>query len=243
ADRSDPARFRDEVLAEVRRRACAQVLSRFLQRNGVTPSRKLALEYLTKIDKKVPAEFAGRSVAEREKLADDPDMQLEAAWRSYVDRVAPEAVNVTDAEVEAAYRLNQRRFLLPARAQIAVIEIAKSRAGALEAARSARARLLQAENFDRVAAELSPDGVTVPTVKVLELYMATGPDAKTNTVSEVLEDEGHYFVVKLKERGTLTFVSLEKASPLLREELAAKKRAVLLRTVLARMLYFKTINF
>lgn len=167
ADRAVLARLMRQAVEE---RIYLDIIRQLLAEQRIVPDEASALAYLKEMNALLPRGIPGVPPAEFARLAAEPQFQLNAALHRYFKQCYPDWVKVDDREVENAYRLDQQRFLLPEKLELGVIEVERSRDNARETIEDARARLRQGENFDRVAAEVSPDGVKSSAETVMELF-------------------------------------------------------------------------
>ncbi len=236
-----------ELLHRVRAAVDAEiyfhVIDLMLAEEGIVPSAASAREYVRKLEALLPHGAAGKVREELENLAGRREFQINAALHTYFSRRAPGVLAVSNREIENAYRLNQERFLLPERLELAIIQIPLSRPDARSVAGSVRARLLQGENFDRVAAEVNPEGVTLPAEELFEALEKSGRRLEVNDVAPVLELGEFLAVVKVRGKVPARFIPLEQAAPYLRSRLEASRVGQALETELRRRLAGMKINY
>lgn len=246
--RQIPTNAEPAVLMRLMRQAaeekiCLDIIRQLLAEQRIVPDETSALAYLKEMNALLPRGIPGVPPEEFAKLAAEPQFQLNAALHRYFRQCYPDWVRVDDREVENVYRLEQQRFLLPEKLELGVIEVERSRRDAREAIEDARARLRQGENFDRVAAEISPDGVKTSAETVLELFRLSGTKVPVRGVSEVLEAGDRFLLLMVRERIPARFVPLKDAAPYLREQLAAAKVGRALELLLRRELARRDIRY
>ncbi len=229
--------------ARIERNLYRQVIDDLLREAGRTPSRELAARHLSWVLSLLPRGLAGMTPEMAARLIDSPDYQLNVALHYYFASREPEAIQVSDQEMERFYRLNQQEYLVPERVDLAVLKIDRSRPQAREAAEGARARLLQGEAFERVASELDPERHSAPSPELLALLRAGKIAAESGVIGEVIELDDGFYVVMGKGRIPPYYVPLEEAAPYLRQQLMGGKVARALEALLRRELAKRKIEY
>ena len=232
----DADNIRKLVRREVDNEICRRMLGAMLASAGLAPSRELALQYVNESLR--PLAPAAKLTLERELLpqADRPEFQLKAATHLFLLGCCdPALLEVSAAEVERCYQLNRENYRRADRWDVGVIRIDRKHNNAAEAAEEARARLLQGEAFDRVAAEFSPDGGgdTLPPERLHKLFAAELSRLSAGDVSSVIKDADAFYVLLLRDKKIGGDIPLAEAEPFIRMELSALKDALALRRVLA----------
>lgn len=204
--------------AAVEQHLCLKILQRKLAAAGIAVDRRTAAAYIDRHCRPFGAE--GESLKKQlMPLILNADFQLKAALHTYFERVSPGEIAVTAVEIENFYRLNQKRFLAPARVEARVIAVPKSRPAAGAQAAGASARLRQGEDFTKVAMAYDPAG----SVRTLppELFSRIKDPAPGKIYD--LEDEKNYVIVQIRSCSSANYQPLAKAAPVIAEELAAAK--------------------
>jgi len=222
--------------AAVRRAAESEIyfflLGRLLATERIVPSEEAAARRLAELQRLLPRGLPELGRSGLMQLAASEHYRWNVALEEYLRRVAPEVIAVGDAEVELFYRLNQEQFRLPEQYQFGVIRIAKSVPGAKERAETVRARLRQGEDFDRVAAEVDPEGSEIGAAELLDLLRRGDPALPEGSVSRVLEEPTAYYLVKVRSKTPGHFVPFEEIAPYLRIQLVSEKTAAALAAIL-----------
>lgn len=219
------------------------LLGRLLAAEGISPSEKAAAEKLEELEKAVPNGMPDQVRKELRKLAGSEHFLWNVALQEYFAKVAPEVIAVSPVEVEQRYRLTQEEFRLPEQYQLGVIRVRKSRPEARELAETARARLLQGEDFDRVAAEIDPDAEMLPDAEIIEILRQGDPSLPLHSVSRILENDDAFFLIKIKSKTPGRFIPLEQVAPYLRLQLASEKSGRALELLLRRELRKADVRF
>lgn len=219
------------------------LLGRLMAAEGVAPSEKAAQEKLVQLEKAVPNGMPDPVRSELRKLASSEHFRWNVALQEYLGKVAPETIAVSPVEIEQRYRINQEQFRLPEQYQLGVIRVRKNRPEAREIAENTRARLLQGEQFDRVAAEVDPDGELLPDAEILDILKQGDPSLPAGSVSRILENDDAYFIIKIKSKSPGRFVPLEQLTPYLRLQLASEKAGRVLELLLRGELRKANIQF
>ena len=219
------------------------LLGRVMAVEGIVPSERAAAAKLAELEKAVPHGMPDEVRRELRKLASSEHFRWNVALQEYLAKVAPEVIAVSPVEIEQRYRINQEQFRLPEQLQLGVIRVEKSRPEARELVESARARLLQGEDFDRVAAEVDPGAESYPDAELLEILKQGDPSLPVNTVSRVLENEEAFFLMKIKSKTPGRFIPLEQVAPYLRMQLASEKAGRALELILRGELRKANIQF
>ncbi len=231
----------------VRRAAESEIyfflLGRLLATENVAPSEEAASRRLAELQRVLPRGLPELNRSGLMQLAASEHYRWNVALEEYLRRVAPEIIAVSDAEVEQLYRVNQEQFRLPEQFQLGMIRILKSVAGAKERAETVRARLRQGEDFDRVAAEVDPEGSHMTQANLLELLKQGNPAAPEGSVSRVLEDSEAYYLVKIRSKTPGRFVPFEEIAPYLRLQLVSEKTAAALEAILRGELKKSNVQF
>ncbi len=229
-----------ELLLRARRAVESEIyfflLARFLGREGITPSESAAAAQLEMLEKLLPRGIPGRTQEELAALAASETYRYNVALQSFLLKNAPELLKVEDAEVERLYRLNRETFRVPEEYEFGVIRIRKDRPGAADLAETVRARLLQGEDFDRVARETDPAGAEMPDAEVIELLRKGNPALPVNSISGILENTEGYFIIKVKAKHPARYIALVEIAPYLRLQLVSEKAGRAFELILRREL-------
>ncbi len=238
---------REELAAFLRKRIdqllYRRVIDELLRSAGWTPSRELAARHLSWVLSLLPHGLSGMTPEAAARLVNSPDYQLNVALHYYFAAKDPQAIQVDDQEIERFYRLHQQEYLVPERVDLAVLRIDRSQPRARESAEDARARLLQGEAFERVAAELDPEGRSAPSPELIELVRSGKISVDDGKVGEVVELPDGFYVVMGKGRVPPYYVSLEEATPYLRQQLMGAKVGRALEALLRRELAKRKIEY
>ena len=170
-----------------------------------------------------------------EKFVDDPAFQQKCAIRLLLGKLLPgEELTPNRTEIENFYRANQMKFRTPASEKFAIIAIPADSPGAAERAAEARARLLQGENFERVAAGVDPQGAErlVPDEYLVELQKITA-SMPEYSISDVIAIGNILAVIKLQERTPAKIIPLQDVEAEISEELSATLEAIALQKIIA----------
>ena len=218
---------------------CRILLDAELKKFGIVPSRAAAEVYLAGLRRQMPQVSGGKFEQEISPRLDTPEFQLKAAVHLYLERILPPGMlTVSPAEVERYYELNRLRYLLPEKWDIGVIRIDRKRADAAEIAASARARLLQGENFEHVAGEVDPEGAggRLPQGEVRALFARELSAMAPGDVSRVVAAPDAYCVMVLRGRQVGGTMPLEEVAPFIVMEISSAKDSLVLSRVLTKAL-------
>jgi len=235
----DAAQIRRVVRMCVDNEVYRRLIDAELKKYGITPSRAVAEEYLAGLLKLMPLSLS-RANFEREisPRLETGDFQLKAAVHIYLERRFPPALlTVSPAEVARYYEYNRLRYRKPDHWDIGIIRIDRSRADAAEAAAAARARLLQGENFERVAQELDPEGAggKLSSPEIRPLFARELAGMAPGDVSGVISSDDAYYVLLLRGREIGGMMALIEVAPFIVMEVSAAKDALALRRVLTEL--------
>jgi parvulin-like peptidyl-prolyl isomerase len=229
----------DELAARELRRVvddavCRRLLDEKLKSSGVLPSRKVAERYLAETLKNLSPLSRLKLEHELTPRLDDPEFQLKAAVHLYlVQRFTAGELEISDAEVERYYQLNQLRYRLPESWDLGVIRIDRSRRDAAEIAATARARLLQGEAFEHVAREVDPDGGGNFSADRLQALFADALNSLSpGDVSRVITAPDAFYILLLRGKVAGGMIPVADAAPYIRLELSAVKDTLALRKIL-----------
>ena len=242
----DAAQIRHVVRKCVDDEVCRRLLDAELKKQGIAPSKKLAEEYLAGMLKLMPPSSRGNFESELSPRLDEPDFQLKAAVHLYLERrFSPALLTVSAAEVERYYEYNRLRYRQPDNWNIGVIRVERGRADAADVIASARARLLQGENFERVAQEVDPEGaggkLSSPEVQALFARELAAMDA--GDVSNVVSAGDAYYILLLRGRKIGETLALADVAPFIVMEISAAKDALALRKVLTEALRRSDVGY
>ena len=232
----------DEMLPTVRRLAeqkiGMKILLARLRGRGIAVDAETARSYIDRHTRRFGVTPAAQRLRRQlESLAASPSFQLKAALHRYFEETVPKAVEVSDQELERIYRLDQKRFMLAPRVDCGVIALRRDRKDAERTAENVAARLRQGEAFERVAAEVDPEGaggVIPPPEKIAGL--AEG-DVVIIPGAEMIQ------VVMLRKRIPAAFVPFADVAPFLAEELAAARVGRAMEELLTAELAAEPIRF
>ena len=211
-------------------------------RYGIAPSRATAERYLAGLLRLMPPTARVNFEREISPRLDDPDFQLKAAVHLYLEcRFSPVSLAVSAAEIRRYYELNRLRYRRPEHWDIGVIRIGRDRANSAEIAASARARLLQGENFERVAGEVDPEGVGGKSTpgELRRLFAPELAAMSPGDISRVIDARDAYYILLLRDRKIGGEIPIEEAAPFIVMEISAAKDAMALRKVLTEALSAK----
>lgn len=206
-------------------------IARLLAESGIRPDRENAEKYLAAWRKAAPnAKFLKKEFISE----DSSEIRLKAALHFYLERTVPRRLAVSQEEAEAFYRANQPRFRLRGDVVLGIIETAEK-----SLAEEARALLLQGSAFDIVAEKYSPSGSSSPTKEILSLT----EKMKVGETTLPVRSPGGWMIAQVRRRTPDKLISFEKALPLIRLELAAKKEGPALSDILKARLAKKKIEY
>lgn len=171
---------------------------------------------------------------ELQKKVDDPEFIQKAVLHLFlVSRYGNTAFEVGDDEIESFYRQNIGRFRVAGDIVFGVIA-----ADDPDTAETYHARLMQGENFERIARE-SDDGKKRPeelSASDIQMLRETAAKMQVNDISAVIPRDHRYFILKLQKRTPPSFIPLAKIKDALRMELVAFREARLLQQYLAEQI-------
>ncbi len=219
---ADPAGFRAAQEAAVTKYASQKLLDEELARCGISISPETARKYLQTLPAEVQAQLLP--------YVDQPTFQRKCAISAWLNQtLPPEKLLPDDAEIRDYYYSHLRQFRTEAENEVGIITIDKKRADAAEIAVGARARLLQGESFDRIAAEVDP-GNSRPDLSAeeQEKLQAWSDSHEVGEISEVMENSQCFVLLLLKSRRPAGLRPLAEVSPFIREDLRADKEAAAL---------------
>lgn len=246
AETLSPGTTSEERKTAMRRAAEQEIyfflLGRLLASEKIVPSEAAAARHLAELKRLLPRGLP-ETRAGLMRLAASENYRWNVALQEYLERVAPDVIAVSDVEVEQCYRLNQNKFRLPVQYRFGVIRILKSVPGAKEKAEAARSRLRQGELFDRVAAEVDPEGSVLSESNLLELLRKKGATLSEGKISRVLDDSDAYYLVQVKSKTPERFIPFKEIAPYLRLQLISEKTAAALETILRGELKKAQIRF
>ena len=142
----DPAGYFAAKQAAVAEHCGKIIFDAALQKYNITISRETAAKYIAMRQKNIRGKLL--------QLAENPDFQRKCAIHFLLREIyPPEVFEITKKEMLSFYYRNIHLYRTPARADLGVISVSRNRPDAAAVASSIRTRLLQGENFERVAAE------------------------------------------------------------------------------------------
>lgn len=231
----DRARILAIVRGSVDDAVCRRLLDAELKKQGIVPSRAVAEEYLAGLLKQIPPLSRGNFERELSPHLDTPDFQLKAAVHMLLERrFSPAMLAVSATEVARYYELNRLRYRLPENWDIGIIRIDRSRGDAAEIAATARARLLQGENFERVAKEVDPEGARgkSPPRDMRAAFEKELASLAAGDVSRVISASDGYYVLLLRGRTAGGERPLAEVVPFIVMEISSAKDSLALKKLL-----------
>ena len=234
ADR-DRAQVRSVVRRCVDDAVCRRLLDAELRKLRIVPSKAVAEEYLAGMLRLMPPGSRQKFEAEIAPRLDMPEFQLKAAVHLYLERrFSPELLAVSAAEVGRYYELNRLRYRLPEHWDVGVIRIDGRRVDAADAAASVRARLLQGENFERVAKEVDPEGAggKLPSGEMRAVFARELASLAPGDVSNVVPARDGYYIMLLRGREAGGEMPLTEVAPFIVMEISSAKDSLALKKVL-----------
>lgn len=232
AVREDSADFRDLLRRAADEELCRIAIDRRLRKAGFRPSFDTAYACLRRMYRALPEKMKRPSDSEMRKTAADPEMQMRLAVQWYLLQTSPGALSVSDAEIEDFYREHQEWFRRPASLQAEVLRTAPTPAGR-EAMIAAEARVLQGEEFGRVAAA-TPERVEAAVPE--DVVGRIGASLKEGEVSKMVELPSGYVLMRAVRRIPAGYYSLEEAREYIRQELMMRRSAKELRKIVSETL-------
>ena len=230
--RESSGEFRALLRQAVDEELCRIALRRHLRKAGFPASEEMAYACLQQLYRSWPKPMKRPSDEELKKLAADPDTQLQLAVQWYLHQTRPEILKVSDTQVEDYYREHQDRFRRPASVQAEVLRTAPTPAGRA-AITAAAARILQGEDFRRVATD-TPERLDTPIPD--ETIARLGAGLKEGAISTVAELPSGYVLIRVVRRVPEGYYSLADARGYIQQELAARRAAEDLRRIVSRLL-------
>ena len=234
ADR-DRAQVRSVVRRCVDDAICRRLLNAELEKQGLVPSRSVAEKYLAGMLRLMPPGVSKNFVKEISPRMETPEFQLKAAVHLYLERrFSPELMAVSAAEIGRYYELNRLRYRRPESWDIGVIRVDGRRGDAAEVAAAVRARLLQGENFERVAKEVDPEGAggRLPSGEMRAIFAQELASLAPGDVSKVVAARDGYYIMLLRSRTAGGEMPLEEVAPVIVMEISAAKDSLALNRVL-----------
>ncbi len=207
-------------------------LRRYLREAGFPPSAEMAYACLQQLYRAWPKPMKRPSDAELKKNAADPDLQLLLAGLRYLRQTKPETLHVTETQMEDFYREQQDLFRRPASVQAEVLRTAPTPAGRT-AITAAAARILQGEDFSRVAAD-TPERLDTPIPE--ETIARLGAGLKEGAVGKVTELPSGYVLIRVVRHVPEGYYSLAEARGYIQQELVALRAAKELHRIVASQL-------
>lgn len=242
----DRALVRNVVRRGVGDVICRRLLNGELNKSGIVPSKAVAEQYLSGLLKLMPPTSRGSFERELAPRLDTQEFQLKAAVHLYLERrFSPAALAVSPAEVSRYYELNRLRYRRPDHWDIGVIRIDRKRGDAAELAASARARLLQGENFERVAKEVDPEGAggRLAPGELRKLFAPELAALSPGDVSGVVNARDACYILFLRDRRSGGEMPIEEVAPFIVMEISSAKDSLALRKVLTEALAATKISY
>jgi peptidyl-prolyl cis-trans isomerase C len=166
----------------------------------------------------------------------------EQLCRRVILRETTNHITVTDAEVKKFYEDNPAKFEVPEQARAAHVLIstldpltheplpADKKKEKEKLANDLRARALKGEDFAALAKQYSEDPgskdkggeYTFPRGRMVPEFEAAAFSLKTNQISELVETQYGYHIIKLLEKTPASKITLAKASPSIHEFLVGQ---------------------
>lgn len=207
--------------------------------NSLTPDKKAFLVN----------ELAGKNLTLEQYQARtslDPREQFRIAFNKWIELSFADKLTIQDDEIENFYRKNQGTFAVPATVTVSQILIkkgnSKEAAGAMDKAQTVLARLLQGEDFGKLAEQFSDCSVSKSRKGLLGTFRADGelpPEVekaafalKAGEFSEIIDDQIGLFVIKVNSRTEPCYLPYETMKEVLRIRLRDDKIRAMVQEVL-----------
>lgn len=239
----DPADAPDVWKKAVNETVYRRILLGFLTAEKAPPSYEEALSFLEKFGKLMSADAQTGLDARRQELARHPDMQLNIAFFQYLNRKCPDRMNITDEEAAAAYRAAPQRLARPTRIVYGFLQFDGDVTAAEKKAWSARARLLQGGDFDRLAAEINPKGVHNLPPELADALLKAFPKPQKLQVSSPITIRQKVYLVQIREYEPRRLCTLEESLPFWRFQLAMKRVSLFMQNLLQKELERRPIIY
>ena len=234
--------FRQVIDEEIYYTLCAD----FLKKNGFTPSRQKTYQYLRDAINKFPAELKKMKYKNKtlQTLAADRNTQLSTALHLYLKKNKPDAINVSNEEVEYFYRVNQNIFMHDAKIDISFIAAAKSDPDAFFILKDAYSMLRQGVKFSKLAEKINtklPKDFFKKDSFPPEM-IARAANMPLNEPSHIIEFPDYYAIIMVSQKVPPKYIPLDKADFFIRNELESRKSGIYLEQMLNDLLKNTTIK-
>ncbi|MDD3154201.1 MAG: peptidylprolyl isomerase [Victivallaceae bacterium] len=194
-------------------------LEELLQKSGIPDLNQAGADLLRRYEKALPPELSqdSRFRENFQKYKYEKNFRFSAGFYASLQKNHPEKLKVPAEEIERFYREHQLQFLTGSTMTLGFVGASKETSDAKRKIREARARLLQGELFETIAEEYNSklpkscyDGSNPP-VELLKMALKV----QEGTLSEVMENNQMYFLLRLNRKMPPGYVSPEKASALI----------------------------
>ncbi len=203
---------------------CGIILDDIARMPEYRDGRAAALRYIAE------AQLDDVTASELKKQIDDPDFIRKAVLHLFlVSYYGNAAFSVGDDEIEDFYRQNIGRFRTAEDIVFGVIASDDA-----DTAETYHARLMQGENFERLAKESDDGKARQEDLSAADLtaLRQIAAQMKINEISPVILRNKRYFILKLQKRTPPGFIPLAKIKDALKMELVAFREAQLLQQYL-----------
>lgn len=220
----DPTGLRAALRKAVEKYCGKMLLDELLASPAEEPPRVTAARYIEK-------QSLGEKVrAELEKQLDDPEFQRKARIHYILcRRFGDNALVVTEEEIETYYRCNPEKFRLPENLLLGVISLPDE-----EIAKTVHGKLMQGENFERLAMEFDPaDKRATPSAEEALALREIAQKMQINDISGIIPYNGRFHIIKLQSREASRLRPLAEIHDVLKTELLGAKEAAALEKFLS----------
>jgi hypothetical protein len=213
---------------------CSEALLKMLTDAGFPPDAEKTLEMMKKSRHDLSSGTSRLDEGTLYRLSREPKVQLQWAFRRYLQERRPDIFLVPPAVIERYYRENQQMFLLPP--QITGIRYS---AGAISVLNTLLLRVRQGEAPERVANSIG--GIKTEPFAGAYPDLAGLPAGAWGRMVEI--PGGGYTVCRVSAVKPAAYVPMAKAAPLIREMIARRRAALELERALKKALDAAEMEF
>ena len=200
-----------------------------LTNNNIQVNQDIANQYVLHCSQRYSNNTKNKFLTAAQNFVVRKDFQLSSALFFLMKKIAPQKLIVSQDEILDYYYKNRKNFALPDKVYLGVIKISGQDANSLTLAKKTLSRLMQGENFNKVAKEINPQGSQLNTNSIeYQNFEADIKELKVNDISKILKGKYDYFIVKLKARQQNVYSHVDDVTPEITTILESQKVSIAL---------------
>ncbi len=188
--------------------ACRIALLERLAAHGIVPDYGQTLNFLQKLNAVRPDTVPPMPPMQMVSTAQNPDIQLQVALQTYLVKIHPDKLVISDEAAEDFYRENQELFLRSPVLDTNIIRLAKTQENR-QLLRQIQSRLLQGENFAGIAEKLGDK--LLPSAEISpELLRRNTEKLAPGETGQVIELPDSWMLIQLRNKRPASYIPFDE---------------------------------